>query len=378
MWSGVSVTPFWQIGGAGELTRSLPGSFALDRWATRADIDSKPTPTPLPVDVDGLELWGDEPDPHAPLPGDADKYSLANDAQSGVSVWNEDGTSYLSHNDVVDAVQELLGTAPNRDLIDLDAMMLFDGQGDTQDSFDFCRGLECNAYFTRGVDQEGNSLRVETPFGFAVDPTIPDAIVFSIKQIATPTGYYATGSELFVLNDRGGVSWLDHGGETWDRAFAEQRMGISIAVDGMDVAGVIDINALEAIGNLPTSAVGLPGDVNNDGQVNLIDLDILGANFGSSGVGPSGGDLNSDGVVDLLDLDLPRRQLRRRWLRPFGSRPGTGCYDAARLRRRPRHGPSPLILVTVNRRVGHTADPPPSHSPTTCPPDVPPRRGRPG
>lgn len=50
---------------------------------------------------------------------------------------------------------------------------------------------------------------------------------------------------------------------------------------------------------------GLPGDANGDGKVDLLDLDILGANFGlTGGATVSQGDFNGDGNVDLLDLDV--------------------------------------------------------------------------
>lgn len=44
-----------------------------------------------------------------------------------------------------------------------------------------------------------------------------------------------------------------------------------------------------------------PGDVNGDGQVDLIDLNLVLANFGAQ---TSSGDANGDGVVNLLDLNL--------------------------------------------------------------------------
>ncbi len=46
------------------------------------------------------------------------------------------------------------------------------------------------------------------------------------------------------------------------------------------------------------------GDANLDGEVGLLDLDILGANWNQSDVGWGGGDFNGDGVVSLLDLDI--------------------------------------------------------------------------
>ena len=52
----------------------------------------------------------------------------------------------------------------------------------------------------------------------------------------------------------------------------------------------------------------LAGDVTRDGVVDMLDLAMLGSNWGSSltsgGDGWTSGDLNSDGVVDVLDLAL--------------------------------------------------------------------------
>ena len=53
--------------------------------------------------------------------------------------------------------------------------------------------------------------------------------------------------------------------------------------------------------------MGVPGDADGDGDVDLLDLDILGANFGA-GPGAVGGasigDFDGDGEVGLLDLDI--------------------------------------------------------------------------
>jgi hypothetical protein len=48
----------------------------------------------------------------------------------------------------------------------------------------------------------------------------------------------------------------------------------------------------------PTSACGLPGDLNCSGKVDTADLLILLGNFGKSGVG----DINNSGKVDTADL----------------------------------------------------------------------------
>ena len=51
-------------------------------------------------------------------------------------------------------------------------------------------------------------------------------------------------------------------------------------------------------------AASAPGDANGDGVVDLLDLDILGTNFGASPATFAQGDFNGDNVVDLLDLDI--------------------------------------------------------------------------
>lgn len=56
-------------------------------------------------------------------------------------------------------------------------------------------------------------------------------------------------------------------------------------------------------GGVISVTIGLSGDVNGDGAVNLTDLSILLSNFGSAG-GPAQGDVNGDGVVNLTDLSI--------------------------------------------------------------------------
>lgn len=67
----------------------------------------------------------------------------------------------------------------------------------------------------------------------------------------------------------------------------------------LDAAGMTDIGWQVAAPEPPE----LPGDANGDGTVDLLDLDILGSEFGTQ-QGSSTADFNNDGNVDLLDLDI--------------------------------------------------------------------------
>ena len=173
------------IGGSGEVSIEEAGAFAAPDtqgvWATLPEVNGMP----LPVDTDGLEVWGPEP----PISlGDTDKYSLDLDFPSGTSVWNGSGTPFISHATVLGAVTSLLGPLPpgaflpyddaeGEAIVNLDAMMIRQGGGE-EDLFD-------------GVTDTGDS----------------DEIIFSIRQIvdlSDSSGYYATGSELFLMDAFGG------------------------------------------------------------------------------------------------------------------------------------------------------------------------------
>ncbi|TWT86546.1 hypothetical protein Mal64_33720 [Pseudobythopirellula maris] len=223
------------IGGAGEVSVERAGAYhpasSQTVWAKQPEVNGMP----LPRDVDGVEVWGPEPG----LTGDADRYSLELDFETGASIWNASGTPYLSHPMVVSAVESLLGMIPgpailpydnqeSRNAINIDALMVLDNTGDTE-RFD------------------------EDPAGGS-----GDTVIFSIRQVVDPmdaTGYYATGSELFVLDGLGGVSFLKHGGHVWDKAYALTDLSVTgMTPGGFDYHGVIDINAIEAIAQVPEPA----------------------------------------------------------------------------------------------------------------------------
>ena len=275
------------IGGAGEVSTELSGVFGPPSTQFTWAIDKEVNDMPLPIDVDGLEVWGPEPrgpgDDGLPVIGDADKYSLDVDFPSGVSVWNASGSPYVGFPTIVSAVTALLGPIPSsafslrdetqgREAINLDALMVSDIIEEPDffnEDFGFPTGEPV-------FDQSGVPIE---PFGHDGNER-GDQLIFSIRQIVDPSdpdGYYATGSEIFVLDSLTGVSFLEHGGHTWDEAFALAELALTTP---------------------------LPGDANSDGKVDLLDLDILGLNFGSSPATFADGDFNGDGIVDLLDLDI--------------------------------------------------------------------------
>jgi hypothetical protein len=66
----------------------------------------------------------------------------------------------------------------------------------------------------------------------------------------------------------------------------------------------MDLAALDDIGwTIKSIPISGPGDINGDGKVNLVDFQILKANFGT-GTTPAQGDLNSDGKVNLVDFGI--------------------------------------------------------------------------
>ncbi|MCY2925354.1 MAG: hypothetical protein NT031_07930, partial [Planctomycetota bacterium] len=105
----------------------------------------------------------------------------------------------------------------------------------------------------------------------------------------------------------GGQTWLatNNGDGTW----AMPAGTIAPAL----TTGLYDVQALasDAYGNLAADATTdelivhiLDGDVNLDGQVGLLDYNIVKANFGMVGGGYLLGDINGDGEVGLLDFNI--------------------------------------------------------------------------
>jgi hypothetical protein len=108
--------------------------------------------------------------------------------------------------------------------------------------------INLDALMVRDIIDDG-----EGPDTFDRDPDgqIGDRIIFSISQIPNPQdpdGYYATGSELFVLDasQPNLPTFLFHGGHLWDHNYALSNLKIAPNLIDNGYA-VIDINAIEAI-----------------------------------------------------------------------------------------------------------------------------------
>lgn len=237
------------IYGAAEISVEEAGFYAgpsvQSGWATVANINGMAPP----ADLDGLELWGPEP----ALAADSNMYSLDVDVidGAGISVWSyglgtKVSTPYITHATIVGAVTSLLGPVPSTAF----------GRNDLP-SFE---AINLDALMVQDFDGE------DMQFG-----GIGDSIIFSINQIvdpADPDGYYATGSELFVLDATAAgisASFLRHGGHLWDHAYALANFGVAGLLPQQ--RAYIDIDGIEAVGELVTS-----GEIPEPGTIAMLSL----------------------------------------------------------------------------------------------------------
>ena len=229
-----------QIGGTGELSYERATAFPMapnqGTWAKQGQINSMPNPN----DVDGVEVWGPEPG----FKADAEKYSLHTDFNTNTSVWSLDlgtntSTPYISRATIDAAVTALLGPVP--------ATAVFPYSG--PDPLVGIDAINLDALMVQDIINDGTG----GPDTFDRDPAgvIGDRIIFSISQIPDPQdpdGYYATGSELFVLDASHPTTpqFLFHGGHFWDQTYALNNLLVSPNIIDNGYA-VIDVNAIEAI-----------------------------------------------------------------------------------------------------------------------------------
>lgn len=123
------------------------------------------------------------------------------------------------------------------------------------------------------------------------DPIEGEYIIFSLRPDSPSLAELGASAADLLIYDHEGlrvlVQGIDMGLANGDDLNAARPIGLI----GPNVA-----STFEAVFGLP----GCPGDTNGDSVVNLADLNLVLANFGTG----SDGDVNGDGVVDLADLNL--------------------------------------------------------------------------
>jgi hypothetical protein len=123
-------------------------------------------------------------------------------------------------------------------------------------------------------------VNLHQPIAFAFRP-VGGGIAYATTQYLNSDGTFSlsgvpTGSYQLAIK---GKKWL--------------QKNVSVDASGGDVTGV--------------NVTLLPGDINNDNRVNIIDLGLLADAFGSTSSSPkwnANADLNCDGRVDIVDLGL--------------------------------------------------------------------------
>jgi hypothetical protein len=124
------------------------------------------------------------------------------------------------------------------------------------------------------------------------DPLAGDFVIFSLKPGSPTLGKFGASAADLFISDIEGLRVLASGSQMGLAADDDLNAARTVALIGPDVP-----STFSAIFSDP----GCPGDANGDNQVDLADLNLVLANFGTAG---PDGDVNGDGQVDLADLNL--------------------------------------------------------------------------
>ena len=180
--------------------------FGVDTNGVWADPPTIANPK-APDDVDGLEVWGMEVSPG--IGDDANMFSLIADPY-GTAVYKYDDVNHVSIPYITQF--QIQCAIETEELVDLDAMMIYDELGDDQ-------------------------------FGPG------DSIMFSIHETISAGGVF-DGGEIWVFNCGALAQFLVHGGEVWNTA---HTVGADFGLQTEEV------NALEAVPEPPTLGLLLIG-----------------------------------------------------------------------------------------------------------------------
>ena len=179
------------------------GSF--EAFATRTQVVGHPHNGGTLRDIDSVDLWGPDGEPHAGFysfesdPGNTSIFAHVALAPGGI-------VPYISSTQIAAAI----GDREVADLIDVDGLMVRD------------RGTGFNPF-----DGEFND---------------GDAVMFSIEPIINADGTVRyDGGEIWVWEFGQAAQFLKHGGHTWDTAFdVASALGINTQnIDALEAAGAV-------------------------------------------------------------------------------------------------------------------------------------------
>ncbi len=183
-------------------------------------------------------------------------------------------------------------------------------------------GGETREVFARGADDDSttlSALNAGTPEGTKLVESVSFQLNGTNVAAGRPSGMFAAsitlenGAVTYDLSVTGGdiVTTADNATTAFpvnSAATSIARLEFSSAwnlnVEGQNKGYWVDDIFADATAVVDDPGGFLEADFNQDGIVDLLDLDVLGANWQSSGATNATGDANGDTIVDLLDLDV--------------------------------------------------------------------------
>ena len=105
------------------------------------------------------------------------------------------------------------------------------------------------------------------------------------------------------------VITFDNSSDFASTTFATSRIGFNANHQRISPATILFNDTINWYFTLPEGCI--EGDIDCDGTVGLLDLDILGKNYGETGMSRFEGDLSGNGIVSLIDLDILGMNFRR-------------------------------------------------------------------
>ncbi|MEM7682755.1 MAG: family 16 glycosylhydrolase [Planctomycetota bacterium] len=175
----------------------------------------------------------------------------------------------------------------------------------------FDGGINFSGVYQNIEVSEGDLVRAEasafTPSWDSIEGTANQAVMkiefYSVLDGEFGSaGYLGASSELLLNGSSLEDAWLDFMLEAEAPAGAAEARLVFLFAQPSNQGGAVWVDsALLGVVAPPT----LPGDANADEVVDLLDFDVLSANFGfGAGGGQGRGDFNGDGFTNLLDFDI--------------------------------------------------------------------------